>query len=158
MNERVSEVYSLLVPLLEGRLIVPRTCVAEVAGYQLPAQVLGAPPWYLGSIAWGGKQIPLVSFEGLCGAPLPQSSSRTRVVVFHALLGKLECGAFGVLAQGFPQLVRISADMLRADLTYSKPERAPVLCRVRMLKDSPLIPDLEQLELAIAEETSAPAA
>jgi chemosensory pili system protein ChpC len=109
-------------------------------------------------MAWNGKQIPLVSFEGLCGAPLPSPSSRTRVVVFHALLGKLESGAFGVLAQGFPQLVRISADMLRADLTYARPARAPVLCRARMLKDSPLVPDIEQLELTIAEETSAPAA
>src|SRR4051812_39342355 len=88
MNERVSEVYSLLVPLADGRLIVPRTCVAEVVGYQLPAQVIGAPPWYLGSLAWNGKQVPLVAFEGLCGAPLPNPSSRTRVVVFHALLGK----------------------------------------------------------------------
>jgi chemosensory pili system protein ChpC len=155
MSERVTEVYSLLVPLLDGRLIVPRTCVAEVVGYQLPAQVLGAPPWYLGSMAWAGKQIPLVSFEGLSGTPLPPPSARTRVVIFHALVGKLECGAFGVLAQGFPQLVRISGDMLRADLTYVRPARAPVLCRVRMLKDSPLVPDLEQLELAIAEETSA---
>ena len=157
MSERVSEVYSLLVPLADGRLIVPRTCVAEVVGYPLPAQVPGAPPWYIGSMSWSGKQIPLVSFEGLCGTSLPPASSRTRVVVFHALLGKLDGGAFALLAQGFPQLVRISADMLRADLTYVKPPRAPVLCRVRMLKDSPLVPDLEQLELAIAEETSAPA-
>ena len=155
MNERVSEIYSLLVPLLEGRLIVPRSCVAEVVGYQLPTQALGVPPWYLGSLAWNGKQIPLVSFEGMSGAPLPPPSSRTRVVVFHALLGKLDCGAFGLLAQGFPQLVRISGDMLRADLAYARPERSPVLCRVRMLKDSPLVPDLEQMELMIVDETSA---
>lgn len=155
MTERVSEIYSLLVPLLDGRLIVPRTCVAEVVGYQLPTQVLGAPPWYLGAMAWGGKQIPLVSFEGMSGMSLPPPSSRTRVVVFHALLGKLDCGAFGILAQGFPQLVRISADMLRADMGYLRPGRAPVLCRTRMLNDSPLIPDLEQLERAIAEETVA---
>lgn len=157
MSDRVSEVYSLLVPLLDGRLIVPRTCVAEVAGYQLPTQVLGAPPWYLGTLAWNGRQIPLVSFEALCGAPLPPPSSRTRVVVFHALLGKLDSAAFGILAQGFPQLVRIGADMLRADLGYVRPDRAPVLCRARMLNDAPLIPDLEQLERMIAEETSATA-
>lgn len=155
MSERVAEVYSLLVPLTDGRLIVPRTCVAEVVGYQLPAQVLGAPPWYLGTLQWSGKQVPLVSFETLSGSLLPPASTRTRVVVLHALLGKLDAGAFAILAQGFPQLVRISGDMVRADLTYVRPERAPVLCRVRMLKDSPLVPDLEQLELMIAEETSA---
>ena len=155
MSERVAEVYSLLIPLLDGRLIVPRTCVAEVIGSQLPAPVLGAPPWYLGTIPWNGKPVPLVSFETLSGALLAPASTRTRVVVFHALLGKLEAGAFAIVAQGFPQLVRISGDMVRADLSYVRPARAPVLCRVRMLKDSPLVPDLEQLELMIAEETSA---
>ena len=77
MSERVAEVYSLLVPLIDGRLIVPRTCVAEVIGYQLPAQVLGAPPWYLGTIQWNGKQVPLVSFETLSGALLPPASTRS---------------------------------------------------------------------------------
>lgn len=78
-------------------------------------------------------------------------------MLLHALLGKLECGVFGVLAQGFPQLVRIGPEMLRADLSYVRPDRAPVLCRTRMLSDTPLVPDLEQLELTIAEETSAAA-
>jgi hypothetical protein len=34
MVERISEIYSLLVPLLDGRLIIPRSCVAEVVGFQ----------------------------------------------------------------------------------------------------------------------------
>ena len=39
MAERVSEIYSLLVPLVDGRLIVPRACVAEVIGFQPPAEM-----------------------------------------------------------------------------------------------------------------------
>ena len=34
MTERVTEIYSLLVPLLDARLIIPRSCVAEVIGFQ----------------------------------------------------------------------------------------------------------------------------
>ena len=34
MAERISEIYSLLVPLLDGRLIIPRSCVAEVVGFR----------------------------------------------------------------------------------------------------------------------------
>jgi hypothetical protein len=37
MAERVTEIYSLLVPLTDGRLIVPRACVAEVIGFQVPS-------------------------------------------------------------------------------------------------------------------------
>ena len=30
MAERVNEIYSLLIPLVDARLIVPRACIAEV--------------------------------------------------------------------------------------------------------------------------------
>ena len=43
MAERVNEIYSLLVPLVDGRLIIPRACVAEVVGFQTPAEMTGAP-------------------------------------------------------------------------------------------------------------------
>jgi chemosensory pili system protein ChpC len=55
MVERISEIYSLLVPLLDGRLIIPRSCVAEVVGFQTPSDMPGAPPWYLGMFGWSGR-------------------------------------------------------------------------------------------------------
>ena len=35
MAERVNEIYSLLIPLVDARLIVPRACIAEVIGFQV---------------------------------------------------------------------------------------------------------------------------
>ena len=32
MAERVNEIYSLLIPLVDSRLLVPRACIAEVPG------------------------------------------------------------------------------------------------------------------------------
>ena len=49
MTERIAEVYSLLIPLADARLLVPRACVAEVIGYQTPTPMENAPPWYLGT-------------------------------------------------------------------------------------------------------------
>ncbi len=152
MSERVAEVYSVLVPLAEGRLLVPRTCVAEVISYQLPAQMTGAPPWYLGLVGWSGKQVPLVSFECLCGQPLPPAGPRSRIVILHALGSRLEAGCFAVLAQGFPQLVRVSSDMVKPD-NSALDEHHPLLCRVRMLNETPQIPDFERIESMIADET-----
>jgi chemosensory pili system protein ChpC len=148
------ELYSLLVPLVGERLIVPRACVAEVIGYQTPAAMSNAPPWYVGLFAWNGKSVPVVSFEGALGLPLPSISGRTRVVVFHAPGGKIQSGHFGVLTQGFPQLVRVNADVIRPDPSRSFGERSPVICQVRMVNEAPLIPDLARLEEMIAEETS----
>jgi chemosensory pili system protein ChpC len=153
MTERVQEIYSLLVPLAEGRLIVPRACVAEVVGFQVPSEMTGAPPWYIGTVLWCGKQVPLVSFEGACGQTIAAPSGRTRVVVFHCLGTRLDGGNFAIVSQGFPQLVRVSSDVVRPDNSRVFPERAPVICQVRMVNETPLVPDLERLEEMIAEET-----
>lgn len=153
MAERVQEIYSLLIPLAEGRLIVPRACVAEVVGFQMPSEMTGAPPWYIGTVPWSGKAVPLVSFEGACGQAIPVTSGRTRLVVFHCLGTRLDGGHFALLSQGFPQLVRVSSDVVRPDNSRVFPERAPVICQVRMVNETPLVPDLEGLEEMIAEET-----
>ena len=154
MSERIAEVYSLLIPLADGRLLVPRACVAEVIGYQAPAPMHGAPPWYLGLVNWNARRVPLVSFEGACGQNIPPLGGRSRVVVLHALNGLVDVGFLAIVSQGFPQLVRVSNDVVRPDNSRSIPERLPVLCQVRMLNETPLVPDLERLEAMIAEETS----
>jgi chemosensory pili system protein ChpC len=64
MSDLRDELYSLLVPLAGERLIVPRACVAEVIGYQTPAEMNNAPPWYVGVVSWSGRNVPVVSFEG----------------------------------------------------------------------------------------------
>ncbi|HLW25011.1 MAG TPA: chemotaxis protein CheW [Steroidobacteraceae bacterium] len=154
MTDLRDELYSLLVPLAGERLIVPRACVAEVIGYQAPAEMTNAPPWYVGLVSWGGRSVPVVSFEGTIGHALPPPSTRTRIVVFNASSGKLPAGYFGILTQGFPQLVRVNADVVRPDPSRSFSDRSPVICQVRMINETPLIPDLERLEQMIAEETS----
>lgn len=154
MPERVSEIYSLLMPLVDGRLIVPRSCVAEVIGYQPAAEMTGAPPWYLGLVNWNGRQVPLVSFEGACGQNIPPQTSRSRIVILHAVSTKLDAGFFALISQGFPQLVRVSPDVVRPDTSRVFPERSPVLCQLRMVNEAPLVPDLDRLEEMIAEETS----
>ena len=155
MVERITEIYSLLVPLLDGRLIIPRSCVAEVVGFQQPSEMPGAPPWYLGMFAWSNRQIPLISFEGTCGQTIPPLTGRTRVVVLFALGAQIEGGYYGIVSQGFPQLVRVNADVVKHDPSRNFPERGPILCQVRMLNESPLIPDFECLEQMISEETRA---
>jgi chemosensory pili system protein ChpC len=154
MSDLRDELYSLLVPLAGERLIVPRACVAEVISYQAPVDMPNSPPWYQGLVSWNGRNVPVVAFEGAFGQALPTVSSRTRIVMFHATSGKLPSGFFGMLTQGFPQLVRVNADVVRPDPSRSFSERSPVICQVRMVNETPLIPDLQRLEQMIAEETS----
>ena len=158
MAERVTEIYSLLVPLTESRLIIPRACVAEVIGFQTPSEMTGAPPWYIGTVSWSGRAVPLVSFEGACGQMIPPASGRSRIVVFHCLGSRVEGGNFGIVSQGFPQLVRVSSDVVRPDNSRVFPDRTPIICQVRMVNEAPLVPDLDRIEEMIADETRISAA
>jgi len=153
MSAAAEELYSLLVPLSEDRLIVPRACVAEVVRFTKAEQQEGAHDWMLCTINWNGRQLPVVSFEGAIGKEVPVATGRTRVVVFYANTGQLKTGYFGVLTQGFPQLVRVNRDVLKLEAKDGWPEGAPVLCRVRMINEFPMIPDLEKLEAMLATES-----
>lgn len=153
MSTEADELYSLLVPLAEDRLIVPRACVVEVVRFSKPDHEAGAHTWMLGSVDWSGRQLPVASFEGLLGKEVPATTGRTRIVVFYASTGQLKTGYFGVLTQGFPQLVRVNKDVLKLHSTEDWPTDAPVLCRVKMINEFPLIPDLEKLEAMLARES-----
>lgn len=152
MSAADEELYSLLVPLADERLIVPRACVAEVVRYTPPVQKDGHNKWMLGTIGWNGRELPVVAFEGAIGKDVPAPTGRTRVVVFYSSTGGIRSGFFGVLTQGFPQLVRVNEDVLKLDSTEGWPPDAPVLCRVKMINEFPLIPNLEKLESMIAAE------
>lgn len=153
MSSEANELYSLLVPLAEDRLIVPRACVAEVVRFSSPEQEAGAHDWMLGNVSWNGRALPVVSFEGALDKDVPAITGRTRIVVFYASTGQLKTGYFGVLTQGFPQLVRVNKDVLQLHTTDGWPPDAPVLCRVKMINEFPLIPDLEKLEAMLARES-----
>jgi chemosensory pili system protein ChpC len=155
MNEDLLELYGLLVPLAEARLIVPRACVAEVLTWQTPQPVEDVPPWYLGDIKWNSRAVPVVSFEALCGRPFPAPGTRTRIAIFVGISNQLGAGYFGLGTQGFPQLVRMNPDVIKADPEARYSERGPVLCQVRMLNESPLIPDLDCIEQMISAQAKA---
>jgi len=153
VSAEADELYSLLVPLAEDRLIVPRASVAEVVRFSKPDHEAGAHNWMLGTVSWNGRKLPVMSYEGALGKDVPAVTGRTRIVVFYASAGQLKTGYFGVLTQGFPQLVRVNKDVLKLDTTEGWPADAPVLCRVKMINEYPLIPDLEKLELMFARES-----
>jgi chemosensory pili system protein ChpC len=155
VNDRPAEIYGLMVPLDKERLLVPRGCVAEVIGYQTPQEMTGAPPWHLGIINWNGRKVPMVSFEGCCGADVAPPTQRSRVVVLNAVSEAVDAGYIAILSQGFPQLVRISPEFVKLDAGRGFDDGSPVVCQLQLLDESPLVPDLDRLEAMVARETEA---
>ncbi len=150
---QANELYSLLIPLRGERLLVPRICVAEVIAFaDTPDQPEGdAPSWLVGTVEWSGRRIPVITLDSSPEKSAEKRRGRRRIVIFHALTPALSGRAYGVLTQGFPQLVRVNKDVLSADPDYSPPKDRPILCRVRMIHEYPVIPDFESLEAMIAE-------
>jgi chemosensory pili system protein ChpC len=146
------ELYSLLIPLVDERLLVPRACVAEVIAFAEQAEPIvdDSPEWFLGSVDWNGRRLPVVSLDAARGEPSPSRRSRRRIVVFHGLTEHMRGRYYGVLTQGFPQLVRVNKDVLTVDPEGSIPADKPVICRARMIHDYALIPDVERLERLVA--------
>lgn len=153
MDAGQKELYSLLIPLRNERLLVPRMCVAEVIAFADAARSRddAAPEWFLGSIEWNNRRLPVVSFDGAAADDRRGKRNRTRVVVFHAVTQDLKGGYYGILTQGFPQLVRVNPDVLGLETEQPLPEGVPALCRARMIHEYPLIPDVERIERMIAD-------
>jgi chemosensory pili system protein ChpC len=152
-SQEQKELYALLIPLKGERLLVPRMCVAEVIAFADTVRDRRDehPDWFLGSIDWNGQRLPVVSFDDPQLEERRSKRGRARVVVFHAITQELKGGYYGVLTQGFPQLVRVNPDVLGVDTEQPLPPRQPVLCRARMIHEYPLIPDVERIEQLIAE-------
>ena len=154
MSSVPNELYSLLIPLESERLLVPRVCVAEVITFSTPERSRDndqLPSWFLGRVEWNGRRLPVISFEGISGEDTQHRAGRTRIVVFHTIGDALKLGFFGMITQGFPQLVRVNGDVLSLDSSLPWPEGQPVLCRTQMINEYPLIPDMERLETMVAE-------
>jgi chemosensory pili system protein ChpC len=167
MDEQQEELlHCLLLPLVGRRLLLPRACVAEVIGLGRMQLREEEPEWLLGEVAWGDRMVPLVSFESACGDPVPEIGGRSRAVILRSLAGKLGRGGIALLCQGLPQLVRLSEDVIELDESsgngngdsngdgdnrHGLGADAPVLCRLKVLNETPVIPDLERLESNISE-------
>ena len=147
-----NELYSLLIPLREERLLVPRICIAEVIALadtpELPEGEV--PDWFVGTVEWSGRRVPVVTLDSAAEESSDKRRSRRRIVIFHGLTPALKGRYYGVLTQGFPQLVRVNRDVLTGDPEYSPPSDQPILCRVRMIHEFPVIPDFDELEARIA--------
>ncbi len=135
----------LLLPLRGMKLLVPNTCVAEVAPYEAPVPTPHAPAWMQGMLLWRGSSVPLVSYEGLLGSGEGVRSSQARIAVFNSFGGHAALPFFALELQGIPRLLQATEEsMTRREQEHA--DLAPVQCRVVVEGDEAIIPDLDIIE------------
>lgn len=141
----------VLIQVAGTRLLLPNAAIAEVLSYPTPEPVPGAPDWLLGRIRWRGWRLPLVAFSRFAGISEEQGGLGSKVIVLKAMGGDSKRPYFAVLTQGFPRLVTVT-DAALSRLDESGDELPDgVLSRVRLNDDEAVVPDLDDLELALRE-------
>jgi chemosensory pili system protein ChpC len=146
------DLYSLLIPVTSGRLLVPRGAVAEVVGNLrlLPAEVDEGIDWLLGHVNWNNRKIPVTSFE-LMSDDEYTPSPRDRMVVFIAVDGRLDPPFFAMMTQGHPHLVRVSPEVIGVGELREGDQNRPIVCRSQMATEQPMIPDIPMIGHKIAD-------
>lgn len=145
------EIRGLMIPVTNGRVLLPNATVAEVIGYSIPDRGnLTGPEWLLGRVNWRGWRLPLVSFSLLAGMALDERTTGARVTVLKALSMHPRMPYFAMLAQGFPRLTTLSSETL-VPIGDGMGRRPGVLMDLMVRDDQAMVPDLDQLERLVLE-------
>ena len=148
------EIRGVLIPITNGRVLLPNATVAEVITLANVEKIPNAPEWILGRLSWRGWRLPLFSFPILTGQVADETYTNARVAVLKALSGNAKMPFLALLAQGFPRLTTVTPDSLIPtgdENAHPLGIRAEVLVR----DDRAVIPDLGLIEGMVADAVAA---
>ena len=154
MIELPREIRGVMVPVTDGRVLLPNATVAEVISYTKPEEIANAPAWLLGRLPWRGWRLPLFSFPMLTGRLQDESRSNARVAVLKAIGGNASMPFIALLAQGFPRLTTITQELL-IPTSDENPHAPGVRAEVLVRDDRAIIPDLDMIEDMVAKALAA---
>ncbi len=151
MNDQT--ISSIVVPTTNAKLLLPNTAVATMISFVEPNPIKDAPHWILGSIVWQNWQVPLASWSQLLHLADYEQLRNARIAVLKALNAPKRMPYFGILAQGFPRLARLTPDSL-ADLPDDQTRQIQghiaVVDEVMLDDQVVMVPDIERLTQLVA--------
>ncbi|MEM7292343.1 MAG: hypothetical protein AAF420_02950 [Pseudomonadota bacterium] len=104
----------LILPLQRGVLLVPNAVVAEVLNNQnLALSPASAPTWQVGQVSWRDMpDLPIISFEGICGERIPDVRPGANVVVMHSIDPARKVRFYGIYIDNVPTFEFVDAATL----------------------------------------------
>ncbi|KAF1006061.1 MAG: hypothetical protein GAK32_02536 [Pseudomonas fluorescens] len=146
LEHRSSQLTGLLLPLADRQLLLPNVAVAELIDFQRGEPASDAPPWYLRQVTWRDRQLPLISFEAVCGGP-SVVGERARIVVLNTLGGRSALKFIALVIQGIPRSYKLDNQLSYVDVPLCRLELAAVQVGEHVAK----VPDLQGLETLLVE-------
>lgn len=140
------QLYAVLVALREDTLLLPNSAIAEVVGAEGLQARTNAPAWLAGQLPWSGRDVPVIRFEVLNGAPAGGDDRRARIVIVNAPGSHAELSAIGIWSQGYPHLVTLNRTAVQPAKLRDTDRADLLLSRVRIASTQALILDLDTVE------------
>jgi chemosensory pili system protein ChpC len=141
---KTAELHCMIVPADRHDLLLPTSVVAEVIDYAQPEPMDAAPPWLMGHVEWGDRQVPLFSFGALIdGAEAVDMPERPRIMILKSLNRSGRVHWLGLLLHGLPRPVTIKP----ANLVETGDEKKSLgaFRRVALEDREVIVPDIDRL-------------
>lgn len=139
-------VQSLLLPTGVVTLLLPGATVAEVIGIQ-HLTTTHSRGLSVGTAAWRGLTIPVLSFGVLSGQVAPAPKARTKIVVLYPVADKPKIDFYGILTSADPRSLSVSDDRLRSN--DAQADSPYILQRCKLDGDDVAIPNLPAIREAL---------
>lgn len=150
MSDKIELLSCVLIPVLDGNLLLPNVSVAEIIDYSAPETLNDAPSWMLGRLQWRGMTLPVLSYDAANGdrTVLPDSP-RGRIAVLNTIGERHDRLPFlAIVTQGIPRQAKIEESALTAVEGNTGPAD---LMLVDFEGEATRIPNLEYLEQLAAD-------
>lgn len=149
MSDKPEILACVLIPVVDGTLLLPNVSIAEIVDFTQPESLVDAPPWLLGHLAWRGIRLPVISYEKANGAETVSQNSRQRIVVLNTIGTTHDAQPFlALVIQDIPRQAKLN----EADVTRRDEPTGPADLMVVEFEGEPVrIPNLEHLEKLAAE-------
>lgn len=112
VDDEVTEIPSILIPIASMQLLVPTVSVAEMIPFQAPQPDSSISPkdqpnWFLGNLYWRGVKVPMFSFEAMSGDSLAPIKPDSQVVILNSIGLSPKVPFLCFPTQGIPHLSRV---------------------------------------------------
>jgi len=152
----------LLLPLPDGKIVLPTSAVAEIIAYEKPETIADIPGWLLGILTWRGIHIPLVCLEKMenflswnksIEEAIPEKTALYSVAIINRVDKKIsnhpdepshQYPFFSILLKGVPKLYRVAKDGIKLVAEQPQGDKRFIL-EARVQNDNACIPDLPYL-------------
>jgi chemosensory pili system protein ChpC len=143
MNDNLTSVRCMLLPLTSLNLLIPNSAVAEIIGYSTPRQLSDTSDWFAGVVLWRGVYIPVVAVEQMCNLDIARIGPRGRIAIIYNPEKDPELPYLGIHMQDIPRAYLAETDSIESGGDEGLSEY--LLTRVDDEQLARVIPDIDKI-------------